>query len=97
MDSRIPEKRPGDNIESLEAKQRTLNNVKARGSFNAEFWARSSEVEDIAVRRMETERKISWRDLPGTESEWAADARGQSKGRFEQNNQGWKIFFCGNL
>lgn len=94
MDSHIPEKCPGDNIESFEEQQRTLNNelrvakkrLKARGSFNAEFWARSSEVEDITVRKMETRRKISWRDFPGTESEWQRTE--EAKGLLEQIKAG---------
>lgn len=94
MDSHIPEKCPGDNIESFEEEQRTLNNelrvakkrLKARGSFNAEFWARSSEVEDITVRKMETRRKISWRDFPGTESEWQRTE--EAKGLLEQIKAG---------
>ena len=55
------EKRPGDYIESLKDEQRALNNelrvankrLKARGSFNAEFWTRSEEIDEITVQRID--------------------------------------------
>lgn len=71
---------------SLEEQQRQINDgirvakkrVKGHGSFNAQFWANSCELETLLLQRAETDRKISLRDFEGTASEWEQTDKAQS-------------------
>ncbi|KAL2819092.1 hypothetical protein BDW59DRAFT_181768 [Aspergillus cavernicola] len=74
----MSQKRPVESPEPLEQEQRRLNDeirvtkrrAKGHGSFNAQFWANSQELEILRLQRTETDRKISLRNFPGTPSEW---------------------------
>ncbi|PWY89203.1 hypothetical protein BO70DRAFT_368975 [Aspergillus heteromorphus CBS 117.55] len=65
-------------MEELQKKRRKLNDdlqvAKKRalphGSFNAEYWTRTAEVEEILLERTKLDRDFSQGSFPGTKAEW---------------------------
>ncbi|KAF7719778.1 HNHc domain-containing protein [Penicillium ucsense] len=76
-----------DSIEELEEERKLANQevttelkaLKARGSFNSQFWDQAHRVQKCKLRRSVIERKISRTKFPGDDENYNKSPEGKSK------------------